>query len=42
MGIPEWIDAKGAGGASGFLAGIAGPMIGLKAIVERRPLGDFF
>jgi hypothetical protein len=39
---PEWIDARGAGGASGFLAGIAGPMMGLTAIVERRPFSDFF
>jgi hypothetical protein len=42
MGIPEWIGAKGAGGATGFLAAIAGPMMGLKAIVERRPLSDYF
>jgi hypothetical protein len=39
---PEWIDANGAGGASGFLAGIAGPMMGLTAIVEQRPFSDFF
>jgi hypothetical protein len=42
LGFPEWIDAKGAGGASGFLAGIAGPMMGLTAIVENRPFSDFF
>ena len=42
LGMPEWIDAKGAGGAGGFLAGIAGPMMGLKAIVERRPFSDYF
>lgn len=41
-GIPEWIDAKGAGGASGFLAGIAAPMLGLTAIIEKRPLSDYF
>jgi hypothetical protein len=41
-GFPEWIDAKGAGGATGFLAGIAGPMMGLSAIVEQRPFSEFF
>ena len=42
LAFPEWIDAKGGGGASGFLAGIAGPMMGLTAIVEQRHFSDFF
>jgi hypothetical protein len=42
QGFPEWIAAKGAGGAGGFLAGIAVPMMGLSAIVERKPFSDFF
>ena len=40
--MAEWIDSKGAGGASGFLAGIAVPMMGLTAIVEKRPFSDYF
>ncbi|KAA9034365.1 hypothetical protein FW778_22630 [Ginsengibacter hankyongi] len=42
LAFPEWIDSKGAGGAMGFLAGIAGPMMGLTAIVEQRPFSDYF
>lgn len=39
----EWITADGAGGgASGFLASVTVPMMGLQAIVEDRPFSDFF
>jgi hypothetical protein len=39
----EYISADGTGGgAVGFLAAIAVPMMGLTAIVENRPFSDFF
>ena len=39
----EYISADGTGGgAVGFLAAIAVPMMGLIAIVENRPFGEFF
>jgi hypothetical protein len=39
----EYISADGTGGgAVGFLAAIAMPMMGLTAIVENRPFSDFF
>jgi hypothetical protein len=39
----EYINADGTGGgATGFLAAIAVPMMGLTAIVENRPFSDFF
>jgi hypothetical protein len=46
-GFAEWISADGAGGttgggARGFLAGIAMPALGLRCIIERRPLTDVF
>jgi|GEM_PF-2464675 len=40
--MAEWIDSKGKGGASGFLAGIAVPMMGLTAIIEKRPFSEYF
>lgn len=43
LNFPECISFDGkAGGASGFLAGIAVPMMGLKSIIEKRPFSDFF
>ena len=39
----EWITAAGTGaGATGFLASIAVPMMGLSAIVEQSPFSDYF
>jgi hypothetical protein len=39
----EYISADGSGGgAVGFLAAIAMPMMGLTSIVENRPFSDFF
>ena len=39
----EYINADGTGGgATGFLAAIAVPMMGLTAIVENLPFSDFF
>lgn len=39
----EYISAEGTGGgAVGFLAAIAVPMMGIMAIVENRPFSDFF
>ncbi|WP_332914434.1 hypothetical protein [Algoriphagus boritolerans] len=39
----EYINADGTGGgATGFLAAIAVPMMGLTAIIDNRPFSDFF
>ncbi len=43
LGFPECVSADGnGGGASGFIAGIAVPMMGLKAIIEKKPFSDYF
>ena len=42
-GYSEYISSMGSGaGAAGFLAALAVPMMGLKAIIEERPFSDFF
>ena len=40
--MAEWTDSKGAGGASGYLASVAAPMMALTAIIEKRPFVDYF
>lgn len=42
-GFAEWIAADGKGnGAKGFLAGIAMPGLGLRSILEKQPLLNYF
>jgi hypothetical protein len=42
-GYSEYISSTGSGaGAAGFLAALAVPMMGLKAIIEEKPFSDFF
>ena len=43
LNFREYISQDGSGGgAEGFLAAIAVPMMGLTSIVENRPFSDFF
>lgn len=43
MGAPEWITGEGKiGGATGFIAALAVPMMALSCILKRQPFSDFF
>jgi hypothetical protein len=43
LDAPEWITADGSGGgASGFIAALAMPLMALQCVLEQRPLSDFF
>jgi hypothetical protein len=43
MGAPEWITGEGQiGGATGFIAALAVPMMALSCILKRQPFSDFF